>query len=78
MREHGVGGAAIVERLRALPDPYRGNALEWLRSCTQSPMVEPEMEIEQFLDRLPPTARATFVFQAGKLLETALGYFGVK
>jgi hypothetical protein len=78
MREHGLGGAAIVERLKALPDPYRGNALEWLRNCTQSPMEDPEVEIERFLDRLPPTARATFVFQAGKLLETALGYFGAR
>jgi len=76
MREHGVGAAAIIERLRELPDPYRGNALDWLRSCTQSPMEDPEVEIERFLDRLPATARATFVFQAGKLIETALGYFG--
>jgi len=78
MREHGPGGEAIIERLQALPEPYRRNALDWLRNCTQSPMDDPEAEIETFLDRLPPSARATFVFQAGKLLETALGYFGAR
>ena len=76
MTEYQVGAAAIMERLNALPAPYQGNALDWLRNCTQSPMEDPEHEIDRFLDRLPPSARATFVFHTGKLLETALTSFG--
>jgi len=70
------GGSALVNRIRALPDPYRGNAIAWLQHCTQAPMEDLESDIDSFLETLNPSVRAKFVFQTGKLLEIAVQYFG--
>jgi len=71
------GGASIVGQIKELPDPYRGNAIEWLKSCTQSPMEDLEGDIELFLQRLHPKVRDQFVLQTLRLLDTARYYFGV-
>ena len=71
------GGAIIAGQIKKLPDPYRGNAIEWLKSCTQSPMDDLEGDIEQFLQRLHPKVRDQFVIQTHRLLDTAKFYFGV-
>lgn len=70
-------GASIVGQIKELPDPYRGNAIEWLKSCTQSPMEDLEGDIELFLQRLHPKVRDQFVLQTLRLLDTARYYFGV-
>lgn len=70
------GGAVLADRIQELPDPYRGNAIEWLQLCTQTQMDDLERDIERFLDTLNPSVRAKFIFQTGKLLEKALFYFG--
>ena len=70
------GGSALVSRIKALPDPYRGNAIAWLQHCTQAPMEDLESDINNFLKTLNPSVRAKFVFQTGKLLEIAVQYFG--
>jgi hypothetical protein len=72
------GGASIAGQIRTLPDPYQGNAIEWLRSCTQSPMDNLEEDIEQFLQRLTPNVRDQFIVQTHRLLDTARYYFGMK
>jgi hypothetical protein len=70
-------GASIVGQIKELPDPYRGNAIEWLKSCTQSPMEDLEGDIELFLQRLHPKVRDQFILQTLRLLDTARYYFGV-
>jgi hypothetical protein len=70
-------GASIVGQIKSLPDPYRDNAIEWLKSCTQSPMEDLEGDIELFLQRLHPKVRDQFVLQTLRLLDTAMYYFGV-
>ncbi|MGD8622832.1 MAG: hypothetical protein PVH60_12815 [Anaerolineales bacterium] len=70
------GGAALADRIQELPDPYRGNAIEWLQLCTQTQMINLEQDIDNFLETLNPAVRAKFIFQTGKLLEKALFYFG--
>jgi hypothetical protein len=72
--EHG--GASIAGQIQTLPDPYRGNAIEWLRTCTQSPLENLEEDIELFLQRLHPTVRNQFLIQTHRLLDTAKYYFG--
>ena len=72
----GSGGAVLADRIQELPDPYRGNAIEWLQLCTQRQMNDLERDIEKFLETLNPDVRAKFIFQTGKLLEKALFYFG--
>ena len=76
MIRDSYGGSALVNRIKALPDPYRGNAIAWLRDCTQTPMDDLESDINDFLKTLSPAVRANFVFQTGKLLEIAVQYFG--
>lgn len=71
-----LGSETLAGRIQALPDPYRGNAIEWLQLCTQTKMVDLEADIESFLKTLTPTVRAKFIFQTGKLLEKAIFYFG--
>jgi len=70
------GGASIAGQIQTLPDPYRGNAIEWLRSCTQTPMENLEEDIDGFLKRLHPRVREQFVMQTRRLLDTASFYFG--
>jgi hypothetical protein len=70
------GGATLADRIQELPDPYRGNAIEWLQICTQTSLIDLEKDIDKFLDTLNPAVRAKFIFQTGKLLEKALFYFG--
>jgi hypothetical protein len=70
------GGASIAGQIETLPDPYRGNAIEWLRSCTQSPLDDLEEDMERFLARLHPKVRDQFVVQTCRLLDTAKFYFG--
>jgi hypothetical protein len=70
------GGAALADRIEELPDPYKGNAIEWLQLCTQTKMINLEKDIDRFLDTLNPDVRAKFIFQTGKLLEKAFFYFG--
>ncbi|MDF1499117.1 MAG: hypothetical protein P1P76_01420 [Anaerolineales bacterium] len=71
-----TGGATLADRIQALPDPYRGNAIEWLQLCTQTQMMDLEKDIDHFLETLNPSVRAKFIFQTGKLLEKAIFYFG--
>ena len=70
------GGASIAGQIQTLPDPYRGNAIEWLQACTQSPLENLEEDIELFLQRLHPTVRDQFIIQTNRLLDTARYYFG--
>ena len=70
------GGASIVGQIDGLPDPYRNNAIEWLKSCTQSPLDDLEEDIEVFLKRLHPKVRDQFILQTCRLLNTAKFYFG--
>lgn len=70
------GGASIVGQIQTLPDPYRGNAIEWLKTCTQSPLDNLEEDIEAFLQRLHPRVRDQFIIQTNRLLDTARYYFG--
>ena len=74
--ELDIGGASIAGQIETLPDPYRGNAIEWLRSCTQTPLDNLEEDIDHFLLRLHPRVRNQFVMQTRRLLDTAKFYFG--
>jgi hypothetical protein len=68
----------LTDRLDTLCEPYRQNAIAWLRLCTQSPMDDPRAEMLRFLSDLNPIVRETFIRHAGRVLEEAVRYFGVK
>ena len=68
----------LADQLETLCEPYRQNAIVWLQLCTQSPMDDPRAEMLHFLSNLNPIVRDTFVLHAGRVLEEAVRYFGVK
>jgi hypothetical protein len=68
----------LTDRLDTLCEPYRQNAIAWLQLCTQSPMDDPRAEMQRFLSDLNPIVRETFIRHAGRVLEEAVRYFGVK
>ena len=68
----------LADRLDTLCEPYRQNAIVWLKLCTQSPMDDPRAEMVRFLSDLNPIVRDTFIRHAGRVLEEAVRYFGVK
>jgi hypothetical protein len=77
---HGtfVQAHRLADRLDTLYEPYRQNAIAWLQICTQSPMDDPRAEMLHFLTDLNPIVRETFVLHAGRVLDEAVRYFGVK
>ena len=68
----------LADRLETLCEPYRQNAISWLSLCTQTPMDNPRADMLRFLSVLNPIVRETFVLHAGKVLDEAVRYFGVK
>ncbi len=68
----------LADRVETLCEPYRQNAIAWLQLCTQSPMDDPRAEMLHFLTDLNPIVRETFVLHAGRVLDEAVRYFGVK
>ncbi len=68
----------LADRVDTLCEPYRQNAIAWLQLCTQSPMADPRAEMLRFLSDLNPLVRETFVLHAGRVLDEAVRYFGVK
>jgi len=68
----------LAERLDTLCEPYRQNAIVWLRLCTQRQMEDPRADMLHFLTDLNPIVRETFVLHAGQVLEEAVRHFGVK
>lgn len=76
MRVRNHGTRQLMRRIETLHEPYRENAVAWLRECTQSPLDDLERDMDRFLDRLHPAVRARFLLQARRLLDTAIHYFG--
>jgi hypothetical protein len=68
----------LADRLETLCEPYRQNAISWLALCTQTPMDNPRADMLRFLSVLNPIVRETFVLHAGKVLDEAVRYFGVR
>jgi hypothetical protein len=66
---------AIFERIKDLPQPYRRNAIEWLETCTQTPMRDLRGDMDRFLRRLHPEVRQRFVLQTKRLLDAAVHHF---
>jgi hypothetical protein len=66
----------LSERLEALHEPYRHNAIEWLEVWTETPILDPRTDLSAFMQRLHPLARAKFLVFAWRVLDDAVRYFG--
>jgi hypothetical protein len=67
---------ALVERINALREPYRQNAIAWLEQCTQHPLTNVAEDLFRFLDGLNPIVRDRFMFHTRVILDDAVRYFG--
>lgn len=68
----------LVEWIDTLQEPYRQNAIAWLRIYIRRPMEDLRLDINTFLSDLDPVVREYFLVHTRMLLKTAVHYFGVE
>ena len=68
---------ALVDRLDALREPYRGNAIAWIERCAARQFTDLDQDIGQFLDELNPDLRDEYLLNMSMILDNAIKYFGV-
>ena len=78
MNYHGKGIAKIVVRISMLREPYRQNAIDWLRYCTQRKLDILYPDLEEFLDELNPFVRNYFIRDILRVLDIAVRHFGIE
>ena len=69
-------GETLVQRINALCEPYRRNAIAWLEACTQQDFEDVNADLPAFLERLAPVVRDRFVINTEAVLDGAIRYFG--
>ena len=74
--EADSSGDDLVQRINALCEPYRHNAIAWLEACTKQQFRDVSADLPAFLGRLTPIVRDRFVFNTGAILDGAIRYFG--
>jgi len=66
----------LTERVSALSEPYHQNAIVWLESCTQKPLLDLQSDLRWFLVGLHPIVRESFILHTRWILDEAVTYFG--
>ena len=74
-RDARGSGEDLVQRINALGEPYRHNAIAWLEACTQEQFEDVDSDLPAFLQRLTPIVRDRFVLNTGAILDGAVRYF---
>lgn len=74
--EEELRASELVERLNALCEPYRQNAIAWLEACAHERFTDVGPDLTEFLQRLTPAVRDRFLLHTGAMLDDALRYFG--
>lgn len=67
---------ALVQRINALREPYRHNAIVWLETCTKQPLEDIPEDLMAFLDSLSPSVRDRFILHTRLILDDAVRFFG--
>jgi len=78
MRSCKKEATEMAEWIYSLEEPYRQNAIDWLRIYIRRPMDDLQVEIESFLKELDPVVRNYFLIHTRMLRKTAVHYFGAK
>ena len=68
---------ALVDRLEALREPDRGNAIAWIERCAARQFTDLNLDIGQFLDDLNPDLRDEYLLNMSMILDDAVKYFGI-
>lgn len=66
----------LVERLNALREPYRRNAIAWLEDSTHHRFANVSEDLFDFLNSLSPALRDGFMCHTRTLLDDAVRFFG--
>jgi hypothetical protein len=72
----GAGVSRIVERVENLREPFRQNAIEWLRLRTRLPLANLQLDLDQFLREQDPFVREFFIKDTLSVLDLAVKHFG--
>jgi hypothetical protein len=67
---------ALVNRLKDLREPYRGNTIAWIESCAACKFTNLQADIRRFVDGLDPNLREEYLFNMSLLLDDAVRFFG--
>ncbi|NIS79669.1 MAG: hypothetical protein GTO14_05550 [Anaerolineales bacterium] len=78
MSSHEKGIAKIIVRISKLQEPYRQNAIDWLRFCTRRQLDVLYPDLEKFLDELNPFVRNYFIRDILRVLDVAVKHFGIE
>lgn len=76
MNQHSKEVASIIVRISKLREPYRRNAIEWLRKRTNHPLEVLYPDLENFLQSLNPLVRHFLTRDIVHVLELAVKHFG--
>jgi hypothetical protein len=68
----------LIHWVDRLNEPYRQNALEWLRSCTNTKLEDPPKELERYLMEMNPIVRGWFLQHTRRILKNAVHHFGIE
>jgi hypothetical protein len=68
----------LIHWVNRLNEPYRQNALEWLRSCTNTELEDPPKDLERYLMKMNPIVRSWFLQHTRRILKNAAGHFGIE
>ncbi len=66
----------LVDRIDALREPYRKNAIEWVEHCAKQPISDLPRDIRRALSKMPPVKRKKFYAQTVQVLDGAVQHFG--
>jgi hypothetical protein len=73
-RKYDAG--ALVQRIDALREPYRKNAIDWVASCAKQPLSDLPRDIQIALSKMPPLKRKEFYSRTVRVLDGAAQHFG--
>jgi hypothetical protein len=68
----------LIRWVNRLNEPYRQNALEWLRSCTNTELDDPPKDLERYLVEMNPIVRGWFLQHTRRILKDAAHHFGME
>ena len=74
--KNDIDARVLVDRIDALREPYRRNAIEWVESCVNESMSDLPRDMRRAMNKMAPVKRKEFYSQTVEVLEGAARHFG--
>ena len=76
MKNKKSDARVLVDRIDALREPYRRNAIEWVESCAKQPISDLPRDIRRAMSKMPSVKRKAFYSRTVRVLDGAVQHFG--